>query len=120
MEQIGNVTRVEVIDDDGRSYTRRDVLAVHLDIQDQGRTLKLFLDCSTDPEHPVSEPCEFDISDFACGWSMKDHFSDDEINAMVYGGGAPSPIARPRSIRQRLRDLLGRVRRLFPVASHHE
>ena len=40
---MNRVTRVEVIDDDGRSYTEYNAEAVQISIQDDGRTLKVFL-----------------------------------------------------------------------------
>lgn len=41
---ISRVTRVEVIDQNGRSYVNwKDTNAVKLQIQDEGRTLKVFI-----------------------------------------------------------------------------
>lgn len=41
---LGDVSRVEVIDNKGRSYVlRRDGMKVSLSLQDQGRTLKVFI-----------------------------------------------------------------------------
>ena len=40
---MNRVTRVEVIDDDGRSYMEYNAEAVQISIQDDGRTLKVFL-----------------------------------------------------------------------------
>ena len=37
------VTRVEVIDNEGRSYSKWEVYNVRLDLQDENRTLKIFL-----------------------------------------------------------------------------
>lgn len=37
------VTRVEVIDDSGRAYVQCDIEKVSFDIQDEGRTLKVFV-----------------------------------------------------------------------------
>jgi hypothetical protein len=37
------VTRVEVIDDNGRSYSEWDVHSVKASVQDDGKTLKIFL-----------------------------------------------------------------------------
>ena len=42
MTDLSNVTRVEVIDGYGRSYTSYNADAVHIAIQDDGRTLKVF------------------------------------------------------------------------------
>ena len=37
------ITRVEVIDSTGRAYTKWDVKDVEMSIQDDGRTMKIFL-----------------------------------------------------------------------------
>lgn len=42
-QDFSKVTRVEVIDKNGRSYTNWDVTSVELQLQDDGRTLKLFI-----------------------------------------------------------------------------
>jgi len=40
---LPDVNRVEVIDDNGRSHTCYDATAVEFQLQDDGRTLKVFL-----------------------------------------------------------------------------
>lgn len=40
---LSKVNRVEVIDEDGRSYTNYDAYDVEISIQDVGRTLKVFI-----------------------------------------------------------------------------
>lgn len=40
---FSQINRVEVIDEDGRSYTNYDAHSVELSIQDNGRTLKVFI-----------------------------------------------------------------------------
>ncbi|GAB5389585.1 MAG: hypothetical protein Alpg2KO_25530 [Alphaproteobacteria bacterium] len=40
---LDKVTRVEVIDDEGRSYTRHNVQDIQFSLQDDDRTLKIFL-----------------------------------------------------------------------------
>jgi hypothetical protein len=42
-QNFEKVTRVEVIDADGRSYVKYGVTAVELSLQDDDRTLKIFL-----------------------------------------------------------------------------
>jgi hypothetical protein len=37
------VTRVEIIDENGRAFLMRDLASVKLSLQDDGRTLKLFV-----------------------------------------------------------------------------
>ena len=41
------VTRLEVIDQDGRSYVNNRVTSVELSMQDENRTLKLFINKAT-------------------------------------------------------------------------
>ena len=38
----GNITRLEVIDETGRQYVRHDIL-VQFSVQDDGKTLKVFV-----------------------------------------------------------------------------
>jgi hypothetical protein len=42
------VNRLEIIDADGRSYQRLGVVGMTFDLQDQGRTLKIFV--TSDPK----------------------------------------------------------------------
>lgn len=42
MTDLTNITRVEVIDGYGRSYTSYNADKVHIALQDDGRTLKIF------------------------------------------------------------------------------
>jgi hypothetical protein len=42
-QDLSGVTRVEVIDRVGRAYTNYGVSLVDLDVQDEGRTLKVFV-----------------------------------------------------------------------------
>jgi len=44
---LDGVTRVEVIDDNGRSYSQWDVKDVQLSFQDENKTLKIFLKFSS-------------------------------------------------------------------------
>jgi hypothetical protein len=43
LENYPEVTRVEVITDDGREFVRYDCNNVQVSLQDDGRTLKVFL-----------------------------------------------------------------------------
>jgi len=40
---LENVTRVEVIDETGRVYSKRDNKCTKISIQDSGRTVKIFI-----------------------------------------------------------------------------
>jgi hypothetical protein len=37
------ITRVEIIDETGRSYVKRDISGLEVQLQDDGRTLKIFI-----------------------------------------------------------------------------
>jgi hypothetical protein len=43
IENLDNVTRVEVIDNHGRSYTHYNAESVQYSLQDDGKTLKIFI-----------------------------------------------------------------------------
>lgn len=43
IQKIDNVTRVEVIDEHGRSYVHYNCDLVEYSLQDDGRTLKIFI-----------------------------------------------------------------------------
>jgi len=40
---LGNVNRIEVIDNNGRSYVKYDIESIVMQLQDDGKTLKLFV-----------------------------------------------------------------------------
>lgn len=40
---LNNVNRIEVIDNNGRAYVKYDVESVVMQLQDDGKTLKLFV-----------------------------------------------------------------------------
>lgn len=42
-EELKNVTRVEVIDGEGRAYLKYGVNDIELSVQDNGTTLKIFI-----------------------------------------------------------------------------
>jgi hypothetical protein len=50
LENYPKVTRVEVITDDGREFVRYDCNNVQVSLQDDGRTLKVFLKQEQIPE----------------------------------------------------------------------
>ena len=52
MNNFPKVNRVEVIDNDGRRYTKYNVTDVQLHLQDDERTLKLFVEY--EPEEDIS------------------------------------------------------------------
>ena len=44
MKKLDKVNRVEVIDKNGRQFTRHDIKDVRVDYQDGGKTMKVFVD----------------------------------------------------------------------------
>ena len=50
MQDFSKVTRVEVIDNDGRRYVKYNVKSVELQLQDEERTLKLFVEYEPEEE----------------------------------------------------------------------
>jgi hypothetical protein len=44
LQKLPRVRRVEVIDSDGRTYTEHNASSVEVSFQDDGTTLKVFLD----------------------------------------------------------------------------
>lgn len=54
-DRLNMVTRLEVIDDDGRAYVAWGV-AVGLSFQDANRTLKVFVDGSPDFSRGMADP----------------------------------------------------------------
>lgn len=50
-----NVSRVEVIDNNGRVYTQLGVVGMTFDLQDGGQTLKLFVNSDPKKEREVRE-----------------------------------------------------------------
>ena len=51
MIKISDITRLEIIDETGRAFGRHDVEGVTLSGQDEGRTLKIFLDYGGESEN---------------------------------------------------------------------
>lgn len=53
MLNYDNVNRLEIIDDRGRSYIKLGVTGMTFDLQDQGKTLKIFVSNDADQEKKV-------------------------------------------------------------------
>jgi uncharacterized membrane protein len=60
-----NVNRLEIIDDKGRSYIKLGVVGMTFDLQDQGKTLKIFLSSDTDQEHLVRKEILDELTKFS-------------------------------------------------------
>jgi hypothetical protein len=50
IKNYNNVSRLEIIDDKGRSYVKLGVTGMTFDLQDQGKTLKIFVSNDADQE----------------------------------------------------------------------
>ncbi len=50
-----NVSRVEVVDNNGRAYTQLGVVGITFDLQDDGQTLKIFVNSDPKKEREVRE-----------------------------------------------------------------
>lgn len=48
---LGNITRLTVVDENGRSYEKFNIVTADYDIQDGGTTLKIFLKTDQSPKH---------------------------------------------------------------------
>lgn len=57
--ETSHVTRLEVIDNDGRSYVKYNIDKIQFSLQDDDRTLKLFVKHDSDKESST----EWDMSD---------------------------------------------------------
>ena len=99
------VTRIAVIDDKGRSYVYTEAASVTAQLQDQDRTLKIFVNCATDINAP--KPSAFNIDkaqqlpdevlahayvllygeDWKMGWSDKSKAY--EMRSILDGGCQP-------------------------------
>ena len=85
-EKLEKVNRLEVIDKDGRSYTRhfRAGESLRYDFQDDGATLKIFVDTANNPVRDRREEIEVDFTDEELLQYMKQaHEMDITFNQFV-------------------------------------
>jgi len=85
-EKLAKVDRLEVIDEDGRSYTRyfRSGESLRYDFQDDGDTLKIFVDTSDNPVRDNREEIQVDFTDEELLQYMKQaHEMDITFNQFV-------------------------------------
>lgn len=59
--ETDKVTRFEVIDNHGRSYTKYGVIKLHFSLQDDDRTLKIFVDHTDNEEQAIHDFYQFDL-----------------------------------------------------------
>jgi hypothetical protein len=65
MLNYDNVNRLEIIDDQGRSYTKLGVVGMTFDLQDQGKTLKIFVSSDADLEQQVRKQILDELTQFS-------------------------------------------------------
>jgi len=85
-EKLAKVNRLEVIDKDGRSYTRYFKTGEHLQyqFQDDDQTLKIFVDTPDNPVKDSREEIEVDFTDEELLEYMKQaHEMDITFNQFV-------------------------------------
>ena len=85
-EKLAKVNRLEVIDEDGRSYTRhfRSGESLRYDFQDDETTLKIFVDTADNPVRDRREEIEVDFTDEELLQYMKQaHEMDITFNQFV-------------------------------------
>jgi len=85
-EKLAKVNRLEVIDEDGRSYTRhfRTGESLRYDFQDDGGTLKIFVDTDDNLVRDHQEEIQIDFTDEELLQYMKQaHEMDITFNQFV-------------------------------------
>ena len=60
-----NVNRLEIIDDKGRSYINLGVVGMTFDLQDQGKTLKIFVSNDAEQEKKVRNEILDELTKFS-------------------------------------------------------
>jgi ADP-dependent phosphofructokinase/glucokinase len=65
MSKYENVNRLEIIDDKGRSYIKLGVVGMIFDLQDQGKTLKIFVSSDVDQEKKLRNEILDELTKFS-------------------------------------------------------
>lgn len=65
IKNYNNVSRLEIIDDKGRSYLKLGVTGITFDLQDQGKTLKIFVSNDADQEKKVRNEILDELTKFS-------------------------------------------------------
>ena len=65
IKNYNNVSRLEIIDDKGRSYVKLGVTGMTFDLQDQGKTLKIFVSNDAEQEKKLRNEILDELTKFS-------------------------------------------------------
>lgn len=65
IKNYNDVSRLEIIDDKGRSYVKLGVTGMTFDLQDQGKTLKIFVSNDADQEKKLRNEILDELTKFS-------------------------------------------------------
>ena len=65
IKNYNNVNRLEIIDDKGRSYVKLGVTGMTFDLQDQGKTLKIFVSNDAEQEKKLRNEILDELTKFS-------------------------------------------------------
>ena len=65
IKNYNDVNRLEIIDDKGRSYVKLGVTGMTFDLQDQGKTLKIFVSNDADQEKKLRNEILDELTKFS-------------------------------------------------------
>jgi ADP-dependent phosphofructokinase/glucokinase len=64
-DRYNNVSRLEIIDDKGRSYIKLGITGMTFDLQDQGKTLKIFVSNDAEQEKKLRNEILDELTKFS-------------------------------------------------------
>ena len=77
MTNYNNVSRLEIIDDKGRSYIKLGVVGMTFDLQDQGNTLKIFVTSTAEQEKLVRKQMLDELTKLSQAMGLYDDFTQE-------------------------------------------
>lgn len=80
MLNYDNVNRLEIIDDQGRSYIKLGITGMTFDLQDQGKTLKLLVSSDAEQEKQVRNEILDELTKFSQSLGMYDDQLQNQDN----------------------------------------
>lgn len=80
MLNYDNVNRLEIIDDQGRSYIKLGITGMAFDLQDQGKTLKLLVSSDAEQEKQVRNEILDELTKFSQSLGMYDDQLQNQDN----------------------------------------
>lgn len=80
MLNYDNVNRLEIIDDQGRSYIKLGITGMAFDLQDQGKTLKLIVSSDAEQEKQVRNEILDELTKFSQSLGMYDDQLQNQDN----------------------------------------